>query len=161
LRLSNCAKKEKLVPYAITGNKDQHQPLAAPLALAWVDYKAGKTTKEQSAPVADIVKKTEVICTPIRSGQQIYARDSNLLIMNQVSAGAEVIADGNVHIFGALRGRAIAGAQGNIHAEIICQQMHAELVAIAGTYLVQDDFPEGEGSVRCRLNASKIIIDYL
>jgi septum site-determining protein MinC len=78
---------------------------------------------------------------PVRSGQQVYAEHRDLTILNTVGAGAEVLADGNIHIYGALRGRALAGAQGNPHARIFCREFHAELVAIAGNYKVMEDIP--------------------
>jgi septum site-determining protein MinC len=78
----------------------------------------------------------------IRSGQQIYAKDQNLVIIGSVSAGAEVIADGNIHIYGSLRGRAIAGAQGHKHAQIYCQNLEAELVSINGHYWLSESIEE-------------------
>src|SRR3546814_13352445 len=77
--------------------------------------------------------------TPVRSGQQVYADNRDLTVLTTVGAGAEVIADGSVHIYGALRGRALAGAQGNEKARIFCRAFHAELVAIAGNYKVLED----------------------
>lgn len=85
--------------------------------------------------------KTKIVSTPVRSGQQIYAKDSDLIVLAQVGQGAEVIADGNIHIYGTLRGRAIAGANGNKDARIFCQSLHAELISIAGVYQVSDDLP--------------------
>ncbi len=85
--------------------------------------------------------EVQLLRTPVRSGQQLYIRNSDLTLTAQVGAGAEVIADGNVHIYGALRGRAIAGAQGDTKACIFCSDLQAELVAIAGTYMVADDIP--------------------
>jgi len=79
--------------------------------------------------------------TPVRSGQQVYAENRDLTVLATVGAGAEVIADGSVHIYGALRGRALAGAQGNTQARIFCREFHAELVAVAGHYKVLDDVP--------------------
>lgn len=78
---------------------------------------------------------------PVRSGQQIYADNRDLTVLTAVGAGAEVIADGSVHIYGALRGRALAGAQGYEAARIFCREFHAELVAIAGHYKVLEDIP--------------------
>jgi septum site-determining protein MinC len=80
--------------------------------------------------------------TPVRSGQQIYADNRDLTVLTTVGAGAEVIADGSVHIYGPLRGRALAGAQGNEQARIFCREFHAELVAIAGHYKVLEDIPK-------------------
>ncbi len=78
----------------------------------------------------------------VRSGQQLYAENCDLTVLSTVGAGAEVIADGSIHIYGTLRGRALAGAQGNTGARIFCRDFHAELVAIAGHYKVLDDVPE-------------------
>ncbi|HSD18384.1 MAG TPA: septum site-determining protein MinC [Thermomonas sp.] len=79
--------------------------------------------------------------TPVRSGQQVYAENRDLTVLSAVGAGAEAIADGSIHIYGALRGRALAGAQGNEDARIFCREFHAELVAVAGHYKVLEDIP--------------------
>ncbi|NYZ62587.1 septum site-determining protein MinC [Luteimonas deserti] len=79
--------------------------------------------------------------TAVRSGQQLYAQSRDLTVLSQVGAGAEVIADGSIHIYGPLRGRALAGAKGNADARIFCRSFHAELVAVAGHYKVLDDIP--------------------
>ncbi len=78
---------------------------------------------------------------PVRSGQRIYARHSDLVVTSTVGAGAEVIADGCVHIYGALRGRAMAGARGEVSARVFCQEFHAELVSIAGVFRVFETLP--------------------
>lgn len=80
--------------------------------------------------------------TPVRSGQQVYAQGRDLVVAANVGAGAEVIADGSIHIYGPLRGRALAGAQGNEKARIFCREFHAELVAIAGRYKVIEEVPQ-------------------
>jgi len=80
----------------------------------------------------------KVIASPIRSGQQVYARDADLIILSAVSNGAEVLADGHIHVYGPLRGRALAGIKGNKKARIFCQSMEAELVSIAGCYQVNE-----------------------
>jgi septum site-determining protein MinC len=79
---------------------------------------------------------------PVRSGQQVYARGRDLILNALVGNGAEVIADGSIHVYGALRGRALAGAQGDERARIYCQEFHAELVSIAGHYRVFEDIPD-------------------
>jgi septum site-determining protein MinC len=79
--------------------------------------------------------------TPVRSGQQVYAQARDLTVCATVGAGAEVIADGSLHVYGALRGRALAGAQGDAKARIFCREFHAELVAIAGHYKVMEEIP--------------------
>jgi septum site-determining protein MinC len=77
---------------------------------------------------------TMVIDTPVRAGQRIYARGSDLIVMAVVNNGAELIADGNIHVYAPLRGRALAGASGDANARIFTLSMEAELVSIAGTY---------------------------
>jgi septum site-determining protein MinC len=78
---------------------------------------------------------------PVRSGQRIYARHSDLVVTSMVGAGAEVIADGCVHVYGTLRGRAMAGARGEVTARVFCQEFHAELVSIAGVFRVFETLP--------------------
>jgi septum site-determining protein MinC len=96
----------------------------------------------------------------VRSGQQVYARDRDLVVTAAVANGAEVIADGSIHIYGSLRGRAMAGAQGDESARIFCSDFRAELVAIAGHYRVFEDMPkEFEGqAVQCWLDNGKLMI---
>ena len=83
-----------------------------------------------------------VVTLPVRSGQVVYAQSNDLVVLAPVNPGAQVIADGHVHIYAPLRGRAVAGAQGLLGARIFCQRLEAELVAISGAYLTADDIPE-------------------
>lgn len=85
--------------------------------------------------------KTRLVTEPVRSGTQIYARGSDLVVTAAVSPGAELVADGNIHVYGALRGRALAGASGDGAARIFCTRLEAELVSIAGRYLVSEQLP--------------------
>lgn len=93
-----------------------------------------------AAPAAPAISLMHT--TPVRSGQQIYAQGRDLVVSASVGAGAEVIADGSVHVYGPLRGRALAGAQGDEKARIFCREFHAELVAIAGRYKVIEEVPQ-------------------
>ncbi len=79
-----------------------------------------------------------VVNQPVRSGQQIYARGGDLVVLGSVSAGAEIIADGHIHVYGTLRGRALAGAAGDASARIFCRRFEPDLIAIAGCYKVAD-----------------------
>ena len=85
----------------------------------------------------------------VRSGQQVYAKECDLVISGDVGAGAEVIADGNIHIYGALRGRALAGAAGNTNAAIFCQVLQPELISIAGVYKLSEILPKDMWSKAC------------
>lgn len=82
---------------------------------------------------------TKLISKPVRSGQQIYAANADLIVLASVSAGAEILADGNIHVYGTLRGRALAGIKGNTDSRIFCQSLEAELLSIAGRYKLNDD----------------------
>jgi len=90
-----------------------------------------------SAPAA-AAPTAMVIDRPLRSGQQVYARGRDLVVMSMVNAGAEVIADGHIHVYAPLRGKAIAGARGNTDARILALCLEAELISIAGVYRTSD-----------------------
>ena len=112
-----------------------------------------ETTKTEAVEVVREVVKTvvqkerqqsKIVHQPIRSGQQVYAADGDLIIMASVSAGAEILADGNIHVYGTLRGRALAGVKGDTRARIFCQSLEAELVSIAGQYKISEDMEKSE-----------------
>ena len=94
-----------------------------------------ETNTEQNPPIPQ-AHPTVVITTPIRTGQQVYAEKADLIVLGMVSEGAAVIADGNIHIYAPMRGRALAGESGDKKARIFMQSMQAELVSIAGIYRV-------------------------
>ncbi|GAB1408030.1 septum site-determining protein MinC [Thermomonas brevis] len=94
-----------------------------------------------AAAPASTAQPGQILVAPVRSGQHVYAENRDLTCLAAVGAGAEVIADGSIHIYGALRGRALAGAQGSETARIFCREFHAELVAVAGHYKVLEDIP--------------------
>ncbi|RLM26842.1 septum site-determining protein MinC [Brenneria alni] len=114
----------------------------------------GKEQRQASAPVVAVPSavKTKVISAPIRSGQQIYARNCDLIVTSSVSAGAEVIADGNIHIYGMMRGRALAGVSGDVQSQIFCTHLAAELVSIAGRYWLSDQIPPSFSGQAARIN---------
>ncbi|HLQ85504.1 MAG TPA: septum site-determining protein MinC [Salinisphaeraceae bacterium] len=103
-----------------------------------------KARSKQEAEAAANMRRspTRLITRPVRSGQQVYARGGDLVITSSVSEGAEVLADGHIHIYGALRGRALAGASGDTQARIFCRQFEPDLVAVAGCYKVADAIAE-------------------
>jgi septum site-determining protein MinC len=84
-----------------------------------------------------------VVRQAVRSGQIVHAEKSDLVVLAPVNAGAQVVADGHIHIYAPLRGRAVAGAGGSPEARIFCQRLEAEVVAINGVYLAADDMPAG------------------
>lgn len=85
---------------------------------------------------------SRLVDQPVRSGQRIYAAGGDLIVLAPVSAGAELLADGNIHIYGSLRGRALAGVQGNLASRIFCLDLQAELIAIGGHYQISENLEE-------------------
>jgi septum site-determining protein MinC len=110
-----------------------------PAAVKEEETKEEQIKEEITAKPSKLYQQSKIVTTPIRSGMQVYARDADLIVVAPVSVGAELLADGNIHVYGPLRGRALAGVQGDTNARIFCRSLEAELVAIAGYYLVKDD----------------------
>lgn len=138
-----------LNPVGVCNGSQEQNESAKGAGLSVLNYSQdvkGATAKQQTN--TSIVEKTvhlpaQVIHGTVRSGQQVYAKDRDLIVIGAVSHGAEVISDGNVHIYGTLRGRAIAGAKGYNEANIFCQKLEAELVSINGSYWISDSL-QGE-----------------
>jgi septum site-determining protein MinC len=151
-------------------------PLIAKFRAAYepVNSSPAGGSAAQTEPAAPSVQREPILSAPapgsmqgaqhhagsVRSGQQVYARDRDLIVTGAIANGAEVIADGNIHIYGGLRGRAMAGAQGDQKARIFVSDFRAELVAIAGQYRVFEQIPDNlEGqSVQCWLDGEKLMI---
>src|SRR5690606_24126438 len=125
---------------ASTPAPDAEVPVVAPApaAVAADPPATAEPAVPAVAPAAMIVNRQ------LRSGQRIYARDTDLIVIGVVGQGAEVIADGNIHVYGPLRGKAMAGARGDTSARIFTTQLDPELVAIAGVYRVIETKLEGE-----------------
>lgn len=108
-----------------------------------VEEKAAEPVEEKAEepvePALPVVRPTKMITAPVRGGMQIYAAGGDLIVLAPVSPGAELLADGNIHVYGPMRGRALAGVKGDTSARIFCQQLGAELVSIAGNYKVAED----------------------
>ena len=103
-------------------------------ALASTTKTLAKTPAAAAAVPAPGQLSALIVDKPMRSGQQIYARGRDLVVLAMVSPGAEVIADGHIHVYGPLRGKAIAGARGNTDARIFALALEAQLLSIAGIY---------------------------
>ncbi|MGY3039379.1 septum site-determining protein MinC [Rhodanobacter sp. TND4EL1] len=138
----------------------QGAPVAAEPAPRAAPAPAVQREPILSTPAAGSVLGAQQHVGSVRSGQQVYARERDLIVTGAVANGAEVIADGNIHIYGGLRGRAMAGAQGDEKARIFVSDFRAELVAIAGQYRVFEQIPDDlEGqSVQCWLDGEKLMI---
>jgi septum site-determining protein MinC len=155
--LLTLLKTNNILPIAIRTYNPDYKLAASQCGLAAFSQ---ATPKAQAEPTPDVVPTTQetpetqtasstpsnrintmIIDQPIRSGKQIYAKDCDLIITASVSPGAEIIADGNIHVYGSLKGRALAGTTGDETARIFCGDLDAELVAIAGNYLVNEQIP--------------------
>jgi len=138
------------VPESVAAAFERHpqEPSAAEAGTA--DAATGVATAPEAAvdapaapPPVPPVRRTMVIDRPLRSGQQVYARHCDLIVLSVVNHGAEVIADGHIHVYAPLRGRAIAGARGDASARVFTTCMEPQLVAIAGTYrTTESPWPE-------------------
>lgn len=145
--LLTLLKHYRLRPIGIHGGSAAHKEQAAAVglldlreisssAVAPSPSEAAAPAPAPAAPLAapSSADGTMVIDRPLRSGQQVYARNCDLIVLQAVNFGAEIIADGNIHVYAPLRGRAIAGARGNTEARIFSTCLEAQLVSIAGIY---------------------------
>jgi septum site-determining protein MinC len=154
--LTDIVRKAGLFPIGIRGGTVQQNKQALKLHIPVYSIHSGgvsaETQKQKKIiPVPEpktekdtdvIAAATTMITQPIRSGQRIYA-SGDLVILAQVSAGAEIMAEGNIHVYNTLRGRALAGVRGNTEARIFCFDLQAELISVAGNYKVSEDLDEG------------------
>lgn len=135
---------------------------------AKIDTAKNNTDQQNTSPapqanVAPPMRNQMTVDRPVRSGQQVYAANSDMTVLAPTSAGSEIMADGSIHIYGALRGRVLAGARGNESARIYCQSLQAELIAIAGRYQLLDESDttlKGKPAM-IRLEGEKLIIEAL
>lgn len=149
--LMNVLHQHSLIPLAIKGANEALLTTARGMGLvdasdarirrsiALADPFLAKPEPSPVAPVIQVPLGALIIDKPLRSGQQVYARGRDLVVLAMVNAGAEVIADGHVHVYGTLRGKAIAGARGNTEARIFAQVMEPELISIAGVYRTSEN----------------------
>jgi septum site-determining protein MinC len=146
---------------AAAGAKAEASASAADSASAQPAPAAAQAT-EQTARVA-LPQPTMIVDKPLRSGQQVYAK-GDLVVLGLVSYGAEVIAEGNIHIYAPLRGRALAGVHGNHDARIFCTCLEPELISIAGIYRTTENPLPADvigKSVQIRLSDEKLMIEPL
>jgi septum site-determining protein MinC len=142
-RLDRVLRERSFVPVGVRGAGAVLTGIAAGVGIGVISGNATPARLRRAKDEA--VTKPAVnllIRQPVRSGQQIYAEGGDLTVLAAVSPGAEILADGNIHIYGALRGRALAGARGNADARIFCHSLDAELVSIAGRYRVSEQIEE-------------------
>lgn len=137
-------RRHGMIPVGIRGGSPRQQQLAADAGLSLLPESKVERRPQTMRPAADSGRGTDlkVVTQPVRSGQQVVAKSGDLVVLSMVSAGAEILAAGSIHVYGALRGRALAGVTGDTAARIFCQEFNAELVAVAGQYQVSEDYPE-------------------
>ena len=153
----------EIMPIGTTGGTVEMRNAALSYGLPPVRSVGGKETDDIALPAAPAdgapqaipappppaakpaaARATMVVDQPVRAGQRIWAEGADLVITSTVNAGAEVIADGNIHVYGALRGRAIAGGANNMEARVFALNFDPELVSIAGFYAVREGFPAAQ-----------------
>jgi septum site-determining protein MinC len=143
----------------VRGGNENHRRMARGASLALIpgtsardkDHASEPTAQApapepaaESIPATAVMVPARIITQPVRSGQQVCAAEGDLVILAPVQPGAEVMAAGNIHVYGPLRGRALAGVNGDENARIFCQSLEAELVSIAGHYKISEDL-QGSG----------------
>lgn len=149
-----------LPPVRSVGGPEPDDTAPAPAAAAAPAPEAAAPPAPPPPP-AGLLRPAMFVDQPVRAGQRIFAQGSDLVVTATVNAGAEVIADGNIHIYGALRGRAIAGGGENAEARIFAQNFDPELISIAGYYAVRDGLagaPIGK-AVQVRLMGERMRFD--
>jgi septum site-determining protein MinC len=141
----DAVRRAGMLPVGLVGGSAAVEALAAALDLPVL---APSRPQTQAVPVVQAATErvepgipSLIQHQPVRSGQRIYARSRDLVVTSTVGAGAEAIADGCVHVYGSLRGRAVAGARGETSARVFCQEFRAELVSIAGVFRVFETLP--------------------
>jgi septum site-determining protein MinC len=165
--LIQVARSNGMIPVAIQGGSPLHDTLAQCQGLAVLHASAtqDKPIIERSIEPAQQQQpeaaKTKLLTTPVRSGQQFVAKNADLIVTSSVSHGAELLADGSIHVYGALRGRALAGISGDKEARIFCQSLEAELVSIAGFYRLSDAIEPHNGPCQIYLMDDHIHIEPL
>ncbi len=139
------------------------ETLVEPEAQPEVESESGPEEASSAPTPSALSTASKIVSTPVRSGQQVYAPGGDLIVLAPVSAGAEILADGNIHVYAPLRGRALAGAQGNENAQVFCQSLEAELISIAGHFKLVEELKNEhwKQAVRISLQSQALCIDAL
>ena len=178
-RVCAVCRAHKLLPVAVRGGGDPVKQSAWALGLGWFppqeerarNLESVEPTGDADAPAEEqpplapgvggiVAVGSRIHRGTVRSGQQVTAPDGDLVVLGAVNAGAEVLAGGNVHVYGALRGRALAGIHGDREASIFCHELRAELLSLAGNYKRLEDIdPQLLGkAVQARLDDDQLTI---
>lgn len=145
----------RMIPVGVRGGNQLQNEMAEMMELAILEEGVNKKrspTSEDAAEKSDsnpqpspatVMGVSRIVSRPVRSGQRLYASGGDLIVIGPINSGAEVVADGNIHVYGTLRGRAHAGVKGNQGARIFCHDLRAELISIAGRYRINVDLEAG------------------
>lgn len=139
IQLKHLLISHSIIPIGVRGGSQEQQQAAMLVGLPMIRMSKSTIQEPVKKTTTTVILPAKLVTQPIRSGMQIYAKESDLIITTQVSSGAEVMADGHIHVYGALRGKVLAGIRGNREARIFCQSLEADLIAIAGYYLTRDE----------------------
>jgi len=160
LQLIDSVRQLGLVPVAIRGGNTEQNDIVVKAGLGLLPDSKVENSQTRTPPSE---RQDKIINQPIRAGQQVYALQGDLIVLSTVNAGAEILAQRHIHIYGSLRGRALAGVNGDKQARIFCQNLDAELVSIAGQYRINEDLHEDVRgkSVQIYLDGDKMKIEIL
>jgi septum site-determining protein MinC len=161
--LQETLRAHALIPVGVRHGSVKLHEAAQAAGLAVLSSQPTKAISEtKSRQETPAVSPTVWVTKPVRSGQQIYARQADLVVLAPVSHGAELLADGSIHVYDCLRGRALAGINGDQAARIFCHTLEAQLVSIAGHYRLSESLPTIEAPmVQIYLQDDKVCIEGL
>lgn len=166
--IADLLRQHDLHPVGVRGGQPEQQAAARRARLAiFGDVRAEQPPapapprRPAPPPAPPTSAVTRLVTQPVRSGQRIYAAGGDLIVLAQVSPGAEIMADGHIHVYAPLKGRALAGVQGNLEARIFCSDLQAELIAIGGHYKISENLDEsiGHRPVQVYLRDEALIIE--
>ena len=174
-KIIGTCRRHQIHVIGVRGGNDDQRRLARGAALALLpgsgqrgkpaEPEAEQSQEEESpqtseAATSDGPAPAKIVSQPVRSGQQIHAPDGDVVVLGPVQAGAEILAAGNIHVYGPLRGRALAGIHGNEAARIFCQSLEAELVSVAGHYKISEDLQDNgwKSAVQIQLRDDLLVV---
>jgi septum site-determining protein MinC len=164
--LFKLIRTQSLMPVAVRGVEPELSERLQQAGVPIVETSASErtaTSDQTQTPARTGRIASLVVEQTVRSGQQIYAKGADLIVLAQSNAGAELVADGNIHVYGALRGKALCGVTGDESARIFCSQLEAELVSVAGRYKILEEIPAAVQNkpVQIRLSGEQLLIEPL
>lgn len=161
--LHELLRRHGMAPVGIRNGSPELQAAARLAGFPVLPERRSVGVSKKSESTGATAAHSQIVDHPVRSGQQFYAPEGDLIILGTVSAGADVIADGNIHVYGALRGRALAGVKGDTGTRIFCHSLEAALISIAGRYRVSEHLsPDDWGkAAQIRLVEDRLVIEPL